>query len=109
MKITQTGSQEDVVKKMKMTPTGSHQDDCVKMFFGESVKPGVGPGVLIGETKVWRNGKEMITDVERIFPPGSAISMCPDISTSSRSISARLWTVASSATMLLVGLGAKFL
>merc|ERR1719270_2745657 len=84
MKLTQTGSQDDVVKikmtqtetgsshddvvKMKMTQTGSHQDEGVKMFFGETVKPGVGPGVLIGETKVWRNGKEMITDVERIFP-----------------------------------------
>ena len=59
MKITQTGSQEDVVKmkmtptsqddvvKMKMTPTS--QDDGVKMFCGETVKPGVGPGVLIGQ------------------------------------------------------------
>merc|ERR1719270_902152 len=121
MKMTQTGSQEDVVKmkmtltgsseddgvKMKMTPTS--QDDGVKMFCGESVKPGVGPGVLIGETKVWRNGKEMITDVERIFPSGSTISMCPGTTNSPMSITSRLWTTASSFTMLVVGLGAKFL
>merc|ERR1719158_2252062 len=92
---------------MKMTPTS--QDDGVKMFCGETVKPGVGPGVLIGETKVWRNGKEMITDVERIFPSGSTISMCPDTTNSPMSITSRLWTTASSVTMLVVGLGAKFL
>ena len=38
---------EDVVK-IKMTPSAS-QDKGVKMFCGESVKPGVGPGVLIGQ------------------------------------------------------------
>merc|ERR1719336_3758206 len=109
MKMTQTGSSQDDIVKMKMTQTGSSEDDGVKMFCGESVKPGVGPGVLIGETKVWRNGKEMITDVERIFPSGSTISMCPDTSNSPMSIMSRLWTTASSVTMLVVGLGAKFL
>merc|ERR1719226_450483 len=108
MKMTQTGSSQDDVVKMKMTQTGSSQDG-VKMFCGESVKPGVGPGVLIGETKVWRNGKEMITDVERIFPSGSTISMCPDTTSSPMSITSRLWTTTSSLTMLVVGLGAKFL
>ena len=48
MKMTQTGSQDDRVQ-MKLTQTGSHQDDGVKMFCGETVKPGVGPGVLIGQ------------------------------------------------------------
>ena len=48
MKMTQTGSSQEDVVKMKMTQTGS-QDDGVKMFCGESVKPGVGPGVLIGQ------------------------------------------------------------
>merc|ERR1719270_2329443 len=109
MKMTPTGSSQDDVVKMKMTQTGSSQDDGVKMFCGETVKPGVAPGVLIGETKVWRNGKEMITDVEGIFPSGSTISMCPDTTNSPMSITSRLWTTASSLTMLVVGLGAKFL
>merc|ERR1719270_2213976 len=107
MRMTETGSSQDDGVKMKMTPTS--QDDGVKMFCGETVKPGVGPGVLIGETKVWRNGKEMITDVERIFPSGSTISMCTDTTSSSMSITSRLWRTASSVTMLVVGLGAKFL
>ena len=48
MKMTLTGSQDDGVK-MKVTQTGSSHDDGVKMYCGESVKPGVGPGVLIGQ------------------------------------------------------------
>ena len=47
MKMTRTGSSQDDVVKMKMTPTS--QNDGVKMFCGETVKPGVGPGVLIGQ------------------------------------------------------------
>ena len=44
---------EDVVK-IKMTPSAS-QDNGVKMFCGESVKPGVGPGVLIGQLIIKMN------------------------------------------------------
>ena len=54
MKMTRTGSSQDDVVKMKMTQTGSHQDDGVKMFCGESVKPGVGPGVLIGQLTIYK-------------------------------------------------------
>jgi len=104
--LKMNNSHQEEAAKMKMTETGSGD---VTVFRGESVKPGVGPGVLIGETKVWRNGKEMITDVERMFPTGSTISMCPEVSNSTTSISAKLWRAASSATMLVVGLGAKFL
>ena len=44
LKMT-SNHQEDAAKK-KMTQTGSGD---VTMFCGESVKPGVGPGVLIGK------------------------------------------------------------
>ena len=48
MKMTQTGSSQEDGVKMKMSQTGS-QDEGIKMFCGETVKPGVGPGVLIGQ------------------------------------------------------------
>jgi len=78
---------------------------------GEPVKPGVGPGVLIGTTRVWRNGRETITDVDRVFPAGAASVMCPAFlpDAAPLSWSARLWTAASSVTMLVIGSGAKFL
>jgi len=81
------------------------------VYCGESVKPGVGPGVLIGTARVWRNGKETITDVDRVFPAGAASAMCPSVlpEAAPLSLSARLWTAASSVTMLVIGSGAKFL
>jgi len=80
-------------------------------YCGEPVKPGVGPGVLIGTTRVWRNGRETITDVDRVFPAGAVSVMCPAVlpDAAPLSWSARLWTAASSVTMLVIGSGAKFL
>ena len=79
-----------------------------KTFQGEKVKGGLLPGVLIGETKVWRNGKETITEVEGLFPEGltSVLDSSKELSSSWR-VSA--WRVLSSFTMTFVGLGAKLL
>jgi len=79
-----------------------------KTFQGEKVKSGLLPGVLIGETKVWRNGKETITEVEGLFPEGltSVLDSSKELSSSWR-VSA--WRVLSSFTMTFVGLGAKLL
>ena len=77
-------------------------------FQGEKVKSGLLPGVLIGETKVWRNGKETITEVEGLFPEGltSVLDSSKELSSSWR-VSA--WRALSSFTMTFVGLGAKLL
>ena len=66
-----------------------------KTFQGENVKSGLLPGVLIGETKVWRNGKETITEVEGLFPEGltSVLDSSKELSSSWR-VSA--WRVLSS-------------
>ena len=79
-----------------------------KTFQGEKVKSGLLPGVLIGETKVWRNGKETITEVEGLFPEGltSVLDSSKELSSSWR-VSA--WRALSSFTMTFVGLGAKLL
>ena len=82
----------------------------VKTFEGEKVKPGMLPGVLIGETRVWRNGKEMITEVEGLFPDGltsTLDSSGESDNPSSWRVSA--WRLVSSFTMSFVGLGAKIL
>ena len=84
-------------------------EDGARMFCGEAVRPGVGPGVLVSATRVWRDGKQMITDVDSVFPAGAAAAMCPQPPPEQLSVSARLWTAASSVTMLVVGAGAKFL
>jgi len=89
--------------------SGLSGETGLRIYNGEIVKPGVGPGVLIGETRIWRNGKEMITDVEGVFPSGAAVSMTPESSSQCLSLSSRLWCAASSATMLTFGMGAKFL
>jgi len=81
-----------------------------EMFEGEKVKPGMLPGVLIGETRVWRNGRETITEVEGLFPDGlaSTLDSSPGESDpSSWRVSA--WRILSSFTMTFVGLGAKVL
>ena len=57
---------------------------------------------------MWKNGKEMITDVDRVFPAGVVTAMCPQAATP-LSFSERLWTAASSLTMLVVGSGTKLL
>ena len=84
-------------------------EDGARMFCGEAVRPGVGPGVLVSATRVWRDGKQMITDVDSVFPAGAAAAMCPQPPAEQLSVSARPWTAASSVTMLVVGAGAKFL
>jgi len=81
------------------------------MFEGEKVKPGLLPGVLIGETRVWRNGRETITEVEGLFPDGLASTLDSSVPSSSWRVSAAcsLWQILSSFTMTFVGLGAKLL
>ena len=75
-------------------------------YSGEEVKPGVLPGVLIGTSRVWRDGREMITSVETVFPPGSVAAMSGE---QRLGLGARCWLAASSVTMAVVGLGAKFI
>ena len=81
-----------------------------EMFEGEKVKPGMLPGVLIGETRVWRNGRETITEVEGLFPDGlaSTLDSSPGESDPS-SWRVTAWRILSSFTMTFVGLGAKVL
>jgi len=84
----------------------------VKTFEGEKVKAGMLPGVLIGETRVWRNGKEMITEVEGLFPDGLTSTLdSSSLSRESDNASWRVsaWRLVSSFTMSFVGLGAKIL
>ena len=78
------------------------------MFEGEKVKPGMLPGVLIGETKVWRNGKETITEVEKLFPDGLT-STLDSHQESDSSLRVSAWRLLSSFTMTFVGVGAKLL
>ena len=78
------------------------------MFEGEKVKPGMLPGVLIGETKVWRNGKQTITEVEKLFPDGLT-STLDSHQESDSSLKVSAWRLLSSFTMTFVGVGAKLL
>jgi len=81
------------------------------MFEGEKVKAGMLPGVLIGETRVWRNGKETITEVETLFPDGlpSTLDSSPGAASDHSSWRVSAWRLLSSFTMTFVGLGAKLL
>lgn len=81
------------------------------MFEGEKVKAGMLPGVLIGETRVWRNGKETITEVETLFPDGlpSTLDSSPGAASDQSSWRVSAWRLLSSFTMTFVGLGAKLL
>ena len=84
----------------------------VKTFEGEKVKAGMLPGVLIGETRVWRNGKETITEVEGLFPDGLTSTLdSSSLSRESDNASWRVsaWRLVSSFTMSFVGFGAKIL
>ena len=74
----------------------------------EKVKPGALPGVLIGSSRVWRDGREMITSVETVFPPGSVEAMSGQ-ERPGLGLGARCWLAASSMTMSVVGLGAKII
>ena len=65
--------------------------------------------ILTGETRVWRNMIETITDVDSTFPAGAAEAMCPSSDHPPVSVSAQVWRAASSGTMLVIGLGAKFI
>lgn len=71
---------------------------------GEPVAPGLTPGVLIGPTRVWREGRECITEVVGLFPPGLTTSLDTGQEGGWR---VGLWRAASSVTMLTVGLIAK--
>ena len=72
------------------------------------MKPGALPGVLIGSSRVWRDGREMITSVETVFPPGSVEAMSGQ-ERQGLGLGARCWLAASSLTMSVVGLGAKII
>jgi len=78
-------------------------------FCGELVKPGVNPGVLISNTRVWREGKEMVTEVEGLFPPGVVAQMTPGTSQlgETTGLGGKVWEAVCSATMLTFGLCAK--
>jgi len=79
-----------------------------RSWCGELVKPGVGPGVLVSNTRVWRNGKEVVTEVDGLFPAGAVDSITPHTSGLVQpSLVARAWGVVCSATMLTFGMGAK--
>jgi len=88
-----------------MAPDFVQPGEEVQHFQGQRVKQGALPGVLIGETKVWRNGKETVTEVDGLFPHGS-VEFMSGVSTSP-SLGSLLWSVSSSFTMLCVGLAAK--
>lgn len=74
----------------------------------EEVKPGALPGVLIGSSRVWRDGREVITSVETVFPAGSVEAMSGE-EREGLGLGARCWLAASSATMTVVGLAAKLM
>jgi len=79
----------------------------LEVYKGEQVKPGALPGVLIGTKRVWRDGREMITSVETVFPQGSVAAMSSE--SVSLGLAGRCWLAASSLTMSVVGLGAKLI
>jgi len=86
------------------------EDGEEMMFEGEKVQPGLLPGVLIGETRVWRNGSETVTEVEGLFPDGLASTLDSKPGASSDpSWRVPAWRLLSSFTMAFVGLGAKLL
>jgi len=79
-----------------------------KYHCGEPVKPGVNPGVLIGSTRVWRDGKETVTEVGGLFPAGVVTHLTPGTSHLVQpSFTTRVWGAVCSATMLTFGMGAK--
>ena len=70
-----------------------------RYFCGELVKsgafPGVNPNVLVSKTRVWRDGKEMITEVNGLFPDGAVSSITPSTSNvDAGGIKSRLWKTA---------------
>jgi len=88
--------------------TSDTSEENKNYYRGEMVKPGANPGVLISATKVWRNGKEMVTEVEGLFPQGTVEHITPSSSQgSSVSLIGKMWEIGCSVTMLTFGLGAK--
>ena len=81
----------------------------VRELEGEVVRPGALPGVLVGKTRVWRNGRETVTDCQAVFPTGAVAELSPTGGSGTPSLAARLWVATTSLTMLCVGLGAKLL
>merc|ERR1719350_2784717 len=55
----------------------SADDTKSRYFCGEVVVAGANPGVLISRTRVWRDGKEMVTEVPGLFPPGVVSHLTP--------------------------------
>ena len=87
----------------------SDPPSTTKYFCGEIVMPGVGPGVLISSTRVWREGKEMVTEVGGLFPAGVVDHITPGTTelVIKPSLGGRIWEVVCSATMLTFGMAAK--
>jgi len=87
----------------------SMDDTTPKYYCGEVVVPGANPGVLISSTRVWRDGKEMVTEVSGLFPEGVASHLTPATVDAGPAVGirARLWETVCSATMLTFGMGAK--
>jgi len=84
----------------------SNQEQDLSVYRGEVVKPGILPGVLIGRTKVWRNGCETITEVDTLFPSGLTSSLDTGEWSGWR---VAAWQALTSATMLTVGMAAKLI
>ena len=73
-------------------------------------KPGFGPGVLIGPTSVWRDGRQCVTEVEGLFPPGLTSTLdCGGEEVAGQSWGVRLWRCCSSLTMQVLMLLLPFL
>lgn len=94
----------DFVRLSPLLEVQQEQEQSVDR--GEVVKPGVLPGVLIGRTKVWRNGRETVTEVEELFPAGLSSSLDTGVWTGWR---VAAWRALSSVTMLTVGMAAKLM
>lgn len=62
---------------------------------------------LIGRTKVWRAGKETITDAHSLYPSGSIPHYSK--STSKHTLVTRFWHILSRATCFTVGMGCKLI
>jgi len=87
----------------------SMDDSKPSYFCGEVVVPGANPGVLISSTRVWRDGKEMVTEVSGLFPEGVVSHLTPATNNAYQGVGlkGKIWETVCSATMLTFGLGAK--
>lgn len=66
------------------------------------------PDCLIGRSKVWKSGRETITDTHQLYPDGALQGYIRGQESSvESSLTSRIWSTMSRITMLTVGLGSK--